>query len=614
MNLSKLFSPWYARQPRRLLREIEAMEASRFNLQLVPILPLMAWGWVGTIPFAGGMRLLAIRYPWNFPENPPTVHELEPSMRGVIDDRGTLHQLSDGGMCLFAMGHGRSSWSPDFTVVEVLERYLLFREKAQAGQHIAEFYSDDEPVSARAAPVPRYLDPILTRWMISTGSYGICAWATGKDARMAVLKWARDQEGKRAKVADLNVWSACELAGEQQGVWCRLPNVKNWRQELRSPRALLLHLKNQLPKRQVDAVRRGNPILLLRGTGDSPEDVVLVNIGETQSGDLQKELVRIEVATVSTLENALFQRVDGALDGRTRMKDITVVMVGLGSLGSFTALSLARAGVSRFLLFDPDVLRVENVCRHVGDLSDVGRTKVEIVADLIRRRNPGAEVVPVPSSPLPDLSINAAHSSHILAVALANPSTIVVTTVADDRVERPINRLLVESGITGIFGSVLGKGEFGRIFRVIPGVTACYQCILHCQTSQPEAYPALEAPAGVQPGVGDYHQPGIPGIGIDVEQVALLTARFTLQTIGRLIEGGVGYPDERRHHLLWSNREGWVFDRPLQLVTSDFQRVEGCHVCGARSDFVPLTWAEQHRIQTAVSNATRPILPPSGAS
>ena len=101
------------------------------------------------------------------------------------------------------------------------------------------------------------------------------------------------------------------------------------------------------------------------------------------------------------------------------MKDVTVVMIGLGSLGIFSALSLARAGVSKFLLYDPDVLLVENVCRHVGDLSDVGRTKVEIVADLIRRRNPGAEVVPVPSSPLPDLSIIAGPSSQLLEAALA---------------------------------------------------------------------------------------------------------------------------------------------------------------------------------------------------
>ena len=43
---------------------------------------------------------------------------------------------------------------------------------------------------------------------------------------------------------------------------------------------------------------------------------------------------------------------------------VRVGIVGLGSLGSKIAVSLARSGLRRFLLVDDDVLLPENICRH----------------------------------------------------------------------------------------------------------------------------------------------------------------------------------------------------------------------------------------------------------
>ena len=191
--------------------------------------------------------------------------------------------------------------------------------------------------------------------------------------------------------------------------------------------------------------------------------------------------------------------------------------------------------------------------------------------------------------------------------ALEHPGTLVIVTVADDRVERRLNRLLVETRVPGIYASVLGEAEHGRIFRVFPGETPCYQCILYAQATAPDVWPSLQEAVGLPlPGRGAYHQPGIPGVGIDVEQVAYLTARFTLQTLGRLAAGGIGYSDERGDHLLWTNRGGWCFDRPLQVRVERYPRVPDCAICGSGSDSARLSSEEEARLIEQVKRLQNP--------
>ena len=75
------------------------------------------------------------------------------------------------------------------------------------------------------------------------------------------------------------------------------------------------------------------------------------------------------------------------------LADCCAVFAGVGSVGSTVALMLARAGVGRFVLIDPDLLEIHNISRHMGDLSEVGRYKVDIVEERIHRINPTAEVI-----------------------------------------------------------------------------------------------------------------------------------------------------------------------------------------------------------------------------
>jgi len=65
-----------------------------------------------------------------------------------------------------------------------------------------------------------------------------------------------------------------------------------------------------------------------------------------------------------------------------------VTIIGVGSIGSFTALSLAKMGVKKFQLFDDDKIELHNVANQYYRLSDIGKLKVEACRDLLREQSP----------------------------------------------------------------------------------------------------------------------------------------------------------------------------------------------------------------------------------
>ena len=61
-----------------------------------------------------------------------------------------------------------------------------------------------------------------------------------------------------------------------------------------------------------------------------------------------------------------------------------VAILGCGSVGSFIACELVRAGVRDLLLVDPDHVEWPNLTRTVYGHRDVGRPKVEALADCLQ--------------------------------------------------------------------------------------------------------------------------------------------------------------------------------------------------------------------------------------
>lgn len=71
-----------------------------------------------------------------------------------------------------------------------------------------------------------------------------------------------------------------------------------------------------------------------------------------------------------------------------RVRDVSVKMVGLGNIGSHTALALGQLGVPQFYLIDPEEVGDENVMTQAFDNTHVGWDKVEAVKSLLQKINP----------------------------------------------------------------------------------------------------------------------------------------------------------------------------------------------------------------------------------
>jgi|LGVD01.1.fsa_nt_gb molybdopterin/thiamine biosynthesis adenylyltransferase len=80
-----------------------------------------------------------------------------------------------------------------------------------------------------------------------------------------------------------------------------------------------------------------------------------------------------------------------------RLLQSHVAIAGAGGVGGLHVLTLARLGVGRFTIADPDTFEVVNVSRQFGALhSTLGRNKAEVLGEMVLDINPQAQVRVIP--------------------------------------------------------------------------------------------------------------------------------------------------------------------------------------------------------------------------
>jgi sulfur carrier protein ThiS adenylyltransferase len=79
-----------------------------------------------------------------------------------------------------------------------------------------------------------------------------------------------------------------------------------------------------------------------------------------------------------------------------RLASCHAVVIGVGAVGRQVALQLAAVGVPQMTLIDHDIVAVENLAPQGFWESDLGRTKVEAVAEIAKRQYAAIEITTVP--------------------------------------------------------------------------------------------------------------------------------------------------------------------------------------------------------------------------
>lgn len=80
-------------------------------------------------------------------------------------------------------------------------------------------------------------------------------------------------------------------------------------------------------------------------------------------------------------------------DEQERLRTCRVAIAGMGGIGGIDLVTLARLGVGRFTIADPDTYEVANTNRQFGATSStVGYQKAQVMARIVRDINPTADV------------------------------------------------------------------------------------------------------------------------------------------------------------------------------------------------------------------------------
>jgi len=228
--------------------------------------------------------------------------------------------------------------------------------------------------------------------------------------------------------------------------------------------------------------------------------------------------VEMPVAVVP-LQEDLFSPTKGLIE-TDALADKQVLVVGLGSGGGPVAIDLARLGLN-LILIDHDRLEVHNVVRHVAGLSDVGRLKVNILAEKVLEKNPFAKVD--------------RHATKIgwdtvpLVRQLVRKSDLVVCAVDCHDGRQMLNKVCCEERKPLIIAGAFRRAHGGQVLVVIPGRTPCFQCFLKgdptrvrdreiSSAAQARRYAYSDRPVAIE-----------PGLSVDIAPISLMIVKLAIQ-------------------------------------------------------------------------------------
>ena len=170
-------------------------------------------------------------------------------------------------------------------------------------------------------------------------------------------------------------------------------------------------------------------------------------------------------------------------EGQRRIRQASVLVAGCGGLGSVAAMLLARAGVGRLVLADRDVVERTNLNRQVlYDDADAGTPKATLAARRLQAANPDVRCEAV-----------VATLDRTNVPGLVDGVDLVVDGADNYDLRFVLNEACVRAGRPFVSGAAVGT--YGVQFTVLPGVTACYACVVD-EAPAPGSWPTCET-AGI---------------------------------------------------------------------------------------------------------------------
>ena len=171
--------------------------------------------------------------------------------------------------------------------------------------------------------------------------------------------------------------------------------------------------------------------------------------------------------------------------GQAKLKNSRVFIAGAGGLGSPVAIYLAAAGIGNLRIVDDDEVELSNLNRQILFWQeDIKGKKADAAAAKLTRLNPNINIEGITATITEDNAARLAADSDVIVDAMDNLPTRYL-----------LNKTAVNKGIPFVHGAVYGFE--GRAMTVIPGQSACLNCLYHGADLPQEKFPVI----GVTPAV-----------------------------------------------------------------------------------------------------------------
>lgn len=172
-------------------------------------------------------------------------------------------------------------------------------------------------------------------------------------------------------------------------------------------------------------------------------------------------------------------------EGQEKIAKTSVLVVGVGGLGSIVTTYLALAGFGKIIIVDSETVEESNLNRQLLYRDyDIGKTKVLVAAERLKELNPDVEVVPINERLTKDNVEKIVSMADIVIDALDNWETRFLLNEACVKLRKPFIHAGVET-------------FYGQLTTIIPGKTPCLRCIIPKTPPRKKFIPVIGAVVGV---------------------------------------------------------------------------------------------------------------------
>eukprot|EP01024_Parvocaulis_polyphysoides_P039173 TRINITY_DN3536_c0_g1_i4.p2 TRINITY_DN3536_c0_g1~~TRINITY_DN3536_c0_g1_i4.p2 ORF type:complete len:467 (-),score=88.93 TRINITY_DN3536_c0_g1_i4:345-1745(-) len=166
----------------------------------------------------------------------------------------------------------------------------------------------------------------------------------------------------------------------------------------------------------------------------------------------------------------------GIVDNYEAIREKTIAVVGIGGVGSVAAEMLTRCGIGRLLLYDYDKVELANMNRLFFRPEHCGMTKTDAAVKTLQEINPDVAMESY------TMNITTVEGFDKFKNSICNEQgtsrvDLVLSCVDNYEARLTINQVCLELNQVWMESGVSEDAVSGHIQVLIPGETACFQCV-----------------------------------------------------------------------------------------------------------------------------------------